>query len=97
LQYLVDLLFEVGPTEQGGLGPSPISWQELRAWNELMSRNLQPWELVMIRRLSVEYVGFGHEAQSSDCPAPWSDEPTVDERVAAGERLRMMLRGKRAQ
>lgn len=94
LPYLVDYLFEVGPASSGGFGPAPITHVELLAWQENMRRRLQPWEIVMLRQLSSQWVAQAQQAEEHDCPSPWADEVVTEEekRAVAGS-LREAIRG----
>ncbi len=93
LQYLVDYLFEVGPAGAGGFGPVPLSYQELLAWMTCMRRMLQPWEISMIRRLSIEWCAESDRAADGDCPAPFDGGITDEELRAVAFRLRDAMRG----
>lgn len=95
LSYLVDLLFEVGPTESRGMGPGPLSFQELNAWQQAMRRRLQPWEVGFIRRLSMVYAAQSVEAEDPDCAPPWVPEERISEPEARAvtSSLRAALRG----
>lgn len=93
LPYLMDLLFEVGPAQGGGFGPLPITHQELLAWQVNMRRFLQPWEVSMLRRLSVEWIAEAHRAEAHDASAPWTDEAiTGEELVRVADDLRESMR-----
>jgi hypothetical protein len=90
-RYLLEYLLEVGPVEQGAFGPTPLSHQELLAWQMNMRRMLQPWEITMLRRLSAEYVSFSQEAENSMCPAPHSGPLTTADRRAIASSLKRSL------
>lgn len=93
LPYLVDYLFEVGPAAGGGFGPAQISHQELLAWQVNMRRMLQPWEISMLRRLSLDWITAAHHAEAEDAPAPWTtEEVSSEERVSVGNSLRDTIR-----
>lgn len=79
LPYLIDYLFEVGPAQGGGLGPVPISHTELLAWQTNMRRFLAPWEIGMLRRLSVVWIDAARQAEEADAPPPWATEEVSDE------------------
>lgn len=57
LAYLASYLLEIGPASSGGMGPSPITHLEIRAWQENTRIELTPWEARTLRLLSREYVG----------------------------------------
>lgn len=85
---------EVGPTGSGAMGPVPLTHSELLAWQVNMRRMLQPWEIDVLRRLSMQWCAESDEAQDDRAPAPWTPERIpVEElnRVASG--LRATLRG----
>ena len=73
LPYLLDLFFEIGPTEAGGMGPSPLTQEEIRAWQEnniLPFAELQPWEVTVVRKLSFAWIEMSSKAEEPDCPEP---------------------------
>lgn len=70
--YLVDYLFEFGPTVAAGMGNGPITGAELLAWQELLSIEFQPWEARLLRRLSNEYLDESHKATARDRPPPFA-------------------------
>lgn len=94
LPYLVDYLFEVGPAQGGGMGPAPISQLELAAWQWNMQRRLQPWEVSMLRRMSVLWIDAAMKAEDPNCPPPWDGETvTAEEKRSVAFSLRDALRG----
>lgn len=89
----MEYLFEVGPAQGGGFGPSPISHLELAAWQWNMRRMLQPWELSMLRRLSMEWIAEAHRAEDRDAQAPWAgEELTAQEHSRVADNLRDAIR-----
>jgi hypothetical protein len=91
LQYLLDILYDVGPTGQGGMGPAPLSHLELLAYQVNMGIRLQPREIRALRKLSAQWIAMSHEAEDPMCPPPWSPAPTPDRlrRVAASLRAEL--------
>lgn len=81
LSYLADYFFEVGPAEAGGFGPTPLSFQELDAWARRVPRGLQPWEFIMLRRLSFEWIAESQRAEDATCPAPWAAADVAPEEL----------------
>jgi hypothetical protein len=72
LVYIIEILFDVGPIESGGMGQGPLSHGEIRRWMENMGICLQPWEIRLLRRLSRDYLVETGRAAKRDCPAPWA-------------------------
>lgn len=91
--YLVNYLFEVGPTQPAGMGDAPISHAELSAWMQNTGIELSSWEARTLKRLSMEYLSESHAAKEIDCPAPWAEAPyLVAQPDRKAESLRNSLR-----
>jgi hypothetical protein len=65
-EYLVSYLWDIGPTSDS----SPLTFSELRAWQDTMGIELKPWEAQIIRRLSCDYLSESHKATKRNSPAP---------------------------
>ncbi len=74
--YLLDYLFDIGPVITEGMGPSIITHLELRAWQDNLGIELQPWEVRFLRRLSSDYLLELNKAEKASCPDPWGSEDT---------------------
>lgn len=48
----------------GGMGPSPIAWSDLLAWQQLMGVILTPWEIDTLMHLDIAALS----AQSESTP-----------------------------
>lgn len=68
--FLTDWLIEAGPMVPAGMGLSALSWRDIAAWAEATGRCLEPWQALMVRRLSSEYVSAFHRAGEAGCPSP---------------------------
>lgn len=91
-QYLLDYFWEVGPTLSGGMGESPLTFQEIQSYQDQIGIELQPWEVRLLRRLSAEYLSESHRSTKLNYPAPWKpEENTVDKAIKA-ESTRNALR-----
>lgn len=71
-EYLIGYWHEAGTVSSSGMGLSPLSWQEIRAWRLENKLNLHPFELQAIRTLSQEYAGEYGQASEKDRPAPFA-------------------------
>lgn len=69
--HLITYLFEIGPGQPGSMGEVPLSHGELRAWQDNMGFDLEPWETQLLRRLSGEYLSQLHKARDSNCKPPF--------------------------
>lgn len=82
--YLIEWLFEIGPTCAGSMGECPLTYLEMAAWQAVSGVELMPWEASLIRRLSAEYASMRHKAEEQSCPAPYS---AVDDLAANRDRV----------
>lgn len=89
--YLIHHLQELGLMSHSGMGPIPISWPEINAWVNATGVNLTAWELVMLKRLSHEYVMERIEASEDpqrQAPyTPASGPMTTEKRVEVENKL----------
>ena len=70
-EYLLQYLWEIGPTAAGAMAASPISHIEIAAWSMLVGIALQPWEARILRKLSREFAAELHRAEKMEAQAPW--------------------------
>jgi hypothetical protein len=93
-RYLVDYLFEFGPTMAAGMGSAPLAPSEIEAAQRLLGIQLQPWEARLLLQLSREYLAESHRATEQGCPPPWDDPiaAKVDELATAKRLEQDMLR-----
>lgn len=89
--HLIGWLVELGISEAAGMGMVPLSWREIRAWQEATGITLSPWEARLLRTLSAEYLAEGRRAESETAPPPWAWEITPEERDTTEAQLRMVL------
>lgn len=69
--HLVGYLYEIGPTLSGGMGDIAITHTELRAWQDNVGIELQPWEVQLLRTLSAAYLDQLHKATDPNCKPPF--------------------------
>lgn len=86
--YLVDYLFEFGPTVPAGMGAGPVTGVELLAWQALLGVEFHPWEARLLRQLSSEYLAESHKATARDRPPPFGTAPVLKQ-----DRAKQMQRG----
>jgi hypothetical protein len=85
-KYLVDYLFEVGPVMAAGMGSAPITFTELGNWQAQLGLRLSPWEVRMLRRLSLEYNSESQLATKPDREPPFKSADAARLRNAQVER-----------
>ncbi len=94
--YLLDVLFDVGPCLPSGMGPLPLGYEQLRAWQQQMGVEFTPWEARTVQRLSRAYCGELAAAANPDAAAPGSadesPEQTEERRGKVADRLGQSLR-----
>jgi hypothetical protein len=70
---LTEILFDAGPILQGGMGASPLTATELRAWQQGTGTRLTPWEFRTLRTLSSAYLSELQQASDPSRPPPFGD------------------------
>ncbi len=90
LEYLVDHLFEAGPTSAAGMGVIPLTWADLGAWERAAGVRLPLWASRLLRYLSAEYLDESRNADAHNAPPPWQRAP---EREKVAKHIKNVLRG----
>ena len=80
---LLAWLLELGITESGGMGPVPLSWREIAEWTRLSGIELPPWQVRLLRNLSVAYIAESRRAEEELCAPPWGRDPLEAMRMRA--------------
>ena len=70
--YLISLLYSAGTVLQTGNGIIGLSWQEIKAWQDVTGFQLYPYELQIIKNMSVAYASEYSKASGKDAEAPYS-------------------------
>ncbi len=92
--HLSAYLFEAGPVGYGAMGPVPLSWLDIQAWQQATGIDLHAWEAKALRRLSSDYIGQCQLAEEPDCPAPYIDADQ-ERRQAVADRVRAIFGGRK--
>jgi hypothetical protein len=97
--WLFEVLFDLGPTEPGGMGAAAIGWRSLDAWCSRTGVDLPPWQCRLLRRVSGEYLIESDRARKMDCPSPWATRKVEQNREAVTVQVeslfdRLMSKGK---
>jgi hypothetical protein len=71
--YLVEYLFEFGPTTATGMGNVPVSPPCIESWQRQTGLTLSPWEFLTLQRLSKEYAAEASQATEPSRPAPYTE------------------------
>lgn len=77
--FLIDWLFELGPTMQSNMGSSPLNFEEIYAWGKDI--NLTAWEASTLKRLSLDYLSMLHTGSEKNCPAPFVARKQSEEKT----------------
>lgn len=91
--HLLEIFLEIGPVLAGGMGPVPITFSEIVAWQSCSGVALAPWECRAMRTLSFAYLAELRRAEDPMSQAPWSEAPTTDEMGGVAKSLRATLKG----
>lgn len=68
--YIINLINQIGPYQNGEYGPQPLSWTELRSWSILTKTKITPWEADLIMKLSKSFVSQLSLSKDPSCISP---------------------------
>jgi len=73
-------------------GVTPLTWQEIKAWNEIADKRLTPWEVVTIHNMSEAYAHEVHAGTDPLRPSPITvgTEVSEDNRKAVASAWKQM-------
>lgn len=92
-EHVVGLLFECGLMSSNGMGPVPLSWQEIEAFLRVTEKDYLPlWEKQMIKSLSEAYVSEYVRASEHGRPDPFVQAPEKIDREAVSNSILSTLR-----
>jgi len=91
-EYLVGYLWDAGPTMPGGMGHTPLTHSEIKAWQDNTGTVLTCWEAQTLRSLSSAYLAESQAAEAPDCPAPWTKEITEEAREDVSKKVQNAFR-----
>ncbi len=74
------------------MGPTLLTHLELEAFQRNTGAELNAWEVRILRRMSGEWIGESHRAESADCPAPYADM-TEERRRDVAKHIKNLFRG----
>lgn len=84
-------LTDIGMVGSGGMGPAPLSWTEIAAWQRCVGIRLPSWQSRLMRSLSVAYIAEKTAAEIEGASAPWRHEVSQRERDADEAALYALL------
>jgi len=67
-QWLLNVMYEVGLYSPAANGMAPITWGEIKHWQEITGH--WPWLAKVVKRLSSEYVNEYYAASDVNRPSP---------------------------
>lgn len=77
--HVRNMAYEVGLIHSNGMGPCEVSHQEIAAWRDVTGVELKPWQAILIKRLSREFVSAVHEFADPNARQPYSGNPPMRE------------------
>ena len=90
--YLTGYWFDLGMTGQGGMGLVQLSAQEIQSWSAGSGIELNPWEFLAIRKMSLAYVKQLSESERPDCPPPFGDPVNQIDRDVVQRKIQSALK-----
>ena len=92
-EHMLNHLWSAGPCMAGGMGPSPLSHVEIRAWQDNTGNLLNGWEADTLHGLSAAYTVELEAAKAPGRPAPYIPAPTPDARAAVAAQMQRQMSG----
>lgn len=89
--HLLAYLWDAGPTLATSVGTGPLTHGELLAWQHNSGIDLPPWQVQMLRRLSMEYLNERSQAESPDCPCPVVMTPRGEDRTQVSKKIQSAM------
>lgn len=80
--FLVNYAFECGVSLNSDFGMTPITWQEVNAWQKATLNN-DPWIAKIVKKLSSDYVSEFKAAKDQGRPSPITEELDLQEQRKA--------------
>jgi hypothetical protein len=77
--YLTLCFGLLGYCLSNGMGTSPISWVELKAFSDQSGYHLNGWQSEQIIQMSRDYCSMSVKASEQSCPAPYREGVTDEE------------------
>ncbi len=74
VDYIIDWLFEIGPSVAGSMGESAMTLGQINDDLAAIGIDADAWELRTLRRLSKAYVAQRHLSEDPKCLEPRLDE-----------------------
>lgn len=90
LGYLLGFFFSSGQCMQYGMGIAPLTWQEIKAYNEANDLEMCNWEMALIKKMSEAYCN--EYAHSSDPKRPCAYEAVIEQNEETELAKAMMFR-----
>ena len=99
-EYLAKCFTLAGMCNTGGMGVTALDWQDIKAFSEQSSYELNGWESEMVIMMSRVYCGFSHEAKELSCTAPYNQAASNEDAMQRNrdkvnnQMLAMLKKGK---
>lgn len=85
---MTDMFIQSGLATQGYMGLSPLSWSEIKAFNDCAALEATPWELTTLIEMSRAYCKAHSKGAQEDGDNPASpDPPYADLTANAGDAI----------
>lgn len=72
---------DLNRTRGGGMGPAPISYQEIDAWSRLRGEPVRPFELDILRALDMAWLEVAAEMQKNPDRPRYMEEKVTPELI----------------
>lgn len=88
--YLLGFFNLSGQAVQSGMGLTPLTWVELKAFREENELDITLWERELLKKMSEAYCAEAHRATDPKRPAPYVPEEEPEEVDNIAKAMRFM-------
>lgn len=96
-EYVLNVFFQLGICNRGGMSICPLSWSELKAFSELNRCDLSKWEAETVIMMSRQYCLWYRKGVKRDCSSPWFNGSQVSiesNRIRVANAMKAMRKNK---
>jgi hypothetical protein len=85
LGYILSWFNDVGEAQFTDSGLKPLSWAEIKAWQDLSGTSLDYWEAQLLRNMSLSYIAQYNSSQAEVCAPPWDSRQNRFDTIDDGD------------
>ncbi|WP_294036265.1 hypothetical protein [Sphingopyxis sp.] len=85
MPHFIEWFTDIGMVESGGMAAAPLGWTTIANWQQGMAVTLEPWEVKLLRDLSIAYLAQKSNSELTTDAPPWGVPGVTQSERAADE------------